>query len=90
MSISKNPKDLEVFEDDPDLHIQHVEHIEHSRSESSGSQPTFAEHGVPIDRSRTAEALEKTPKLMWPKIRQSLRDPFSEFVGTFIIIMFGT
>ena len=90
MSLSKDPKDAPVFPESPDIDVAHVEHVEHSRSESSGSQPRFAEHGIPIDRSRTAEALDKKDsKYLWPRIRQTLQEPFSEFLGTFILLMFG-
>ena len=27
--------------------------------------------------------------LRWPRIRRIFREPFSEFLGTFILIMFG-
>lgn len=57
---------------------------------SLSSEPAYAEHGVAIDRSQTAEAKKKlNPGLMWPRIRRALREPFSEFLGTFILIMFG-
>lgn len=100
-------KDFEVFKPG-DLEIHHVEHARTESSESqppfaehgalidriptasTASQPPFAEHGMLIDRSMTAEAKKKAgEKLLWPRIRRVLREPFSEFLGTFIIIMFG-
>ncbi len=57
------------------------------------SQPSpYAEHGPLIDRSMTAEGFTKrayNSGLMWPRIRHFMRAPFSEFMGTFILIMFG-
>ncbi|KAK3676242.1 glycerol channel [Recurvomyces mirabilis] len=55
-----------------------------------GSPVPYAEHGVLIDRTRTG--LKKKPLnsgLRWPRIRRIFREPFSEFMGTFILIMFG-
>ncbi|CAK4034337.1 hypothetical protein AC579_1672 [Lecanosticta acicola] len=52
--------------------------------------PTYAETGAPINRSMTAEAKkESNAGLRWSRIRRLLREPFSEFMGTFILIMFG-
>lgn len=55
-----------------------------------GSPVPYAEHGALIDRTRTG--LKKKPLnggLRWPRIRRLFREPFSEFLGTFILIMFG-
>ncbi|KAJ9630700.1 glycerol channel [Taxawa tesnikishii (nom. ined.)] len=50
----------------------------------------YAEQGAPINRSQTAERKKKAGSgLMWPRIRAALRDPISEFMGTFILILFG-
>ncbi|KAF4553469.1 putative major intrinsic protein 2 [Elsinoe fawcettii] len=68
------------------------------RANSAGSgappptYPPYAEHGPTIDRSPTAEAKSQPqyhPELMWPRMRHALREPLSEFMGTFILIMFG-
>lgn len=76
----------------------HVSHVEHKRSESGETNVTnghsiFAETGPTINRSKTREAFTKNkssnPGLTWPRIRHMLREPFSEFLGTFILIMFG-
>lgn len=29
------------------------------------------------------------PNLLWPRIRHSLREPFSEFLGTMVLVLFG-
>lgn len=78
----------------------HVIHREHKRDGSDGSsQPQrpsppspYAEHGALIDRSMTAESKTRrgmNKALLWPRIRYHLREPFSEFMGTFILLMFG-
>jgi aquaglyceroporin related protein len=86
MSDSKH---VEIISEKVSDDLEITQHV-HSCSDSDDSQPGFVESGVPINRSRTAEALEKTDaKLFWPKIRQVLRDPFSEFIGTFMLLMFG-
>lgn len=72
-----------------------VSHVEHKRSDSDQTNggSIFAESGPTIDRSKTREAFTKAkssnPGLTWPRIRHALREPFSEFLGTFILIMFG-
>jgi len=70
-------------------------HVEHRRNSSEGTVTTspFAEHGPTINRSQTKEAFikkkSKNAGLRWPRIRRLFREPFSEFMGTFILIMFG-
>ncbi|GAM87359.1 hypothetical protein ANO11243_053830 [Dothideomycetidae sp. 11243] len=52
----------------------------------------YSEHGALIDRSATAEAISKPqshPTLMWPRVRRAFREPLAEFMGVFILIMFG-
>ncbi|TKA71381.1 hypothetical protein B0A55_04025 [Friedmanniomyces simplex] len=60
------------------------------RRVSTDGSPAYAEHGPTIDRSQTAD-LKKASNagLRWPRIRRMFREPFSEFMGTFILIMFG-
>ncbi|TKA82658.1 hypothetical protein B0A55_00766 [Friedmanniomyces simplex] len=57
---------------------------------ATDGSPAYAEHGPTIDRSQTAD-LKKASNagLRWPRIRRMFREPFSEFMGTFILIMFG-
>jgi len=71
------------------LRASHREHRREDSDPSSQSEP-YAEHGAPIDRSATAE--RKKPAnagLRWPRIRHVFREALSEFMGTFILIMFG-
>ncbi|THW28415.1 aquaglyceroporin like protein [Aureobasidium pullulans] len=84
-------KHSDVFSDKlSDLEISHIEHNRADSDDTVASQPKFVEQGVPLNRSPTAAALDKTdPKFLWPRIRLSLQDAFSEFIGTFIILMFG-
>lgn len=55
--------------------------------------PYHAEHGPPIDNAlKYAEAEEDYQHhkmLWWSRVRHHLRDPFAEFLGTFIMILFG-
>ena len=70
-------------------------HREHQRNDSGmiHKASPYAEHGALIDRTSTAD--ERTQKvsynagLMWPRIREYCRKPFAEFMGTFILVMFG-
>jgi aquaglyceroporin related protein len=59
---------------------------------SPKSPVPYAEHGPLIDRSQTAEGFTKrayNAGLLWPRVRHFLRAPFAEFMGTFILVMFG-
>ena len=86
MDISKAPPSPEAI---------HVSHVEHKRSDSGETNVAsiFAETGPTINRSKTRETFTQlkssNPGLTWPRIRHILREPFSEFLGTFILIMFG-
>lgn len=55
--------------------------------------PYHQEHGPPIDNFPGNEAAEEDYEhhrnLWWSRIRHHLRDPFAEFMGTFIMILFG-
>jgi len=87
MNISK----AEVPPASPDA--SHVEHKRSSSDESNGQTSVYRESGPMISRSKTKEAFVKAKSsnagLTWPRIRHLLREPFSEFLGTFILIMFG-
>lgn len=50
----------------------------------------YAEHGVAIDHQpRSSIAGESYPDLWWSKVRSKYQDIFSEFLGVFIMILFG-
>lgn len=89
MDISKTDPAV----DPVDIHVSHVEHKRSDSNETNGVSSIFAEHGPTIDRSKTREAFTQAkssnPGLTWPRIRHLCREPFSEFLGTFILIMFG-
>ena len=87
------PKKIESGPGD-DLRVSHREHRRDVSGESSQPSPVspYREQGALIDRSPTAEKVAKrgmNKALLWPRIRYHLREPFSEFMGTFILIMFG-
>jgi len=54
---------------------------------------TYQEHGAPIDNlphnNDQDEDYQRHKHLLWTRIRQQMRDPFAEFMGTFTMIMFG-
>lgn len=60
-------------------------------SSGSGSEGiAYAEHGPGIDHQITQEnVIESEPELLWSRIRHYMKDPFSEFFGVFILILFG-
>ena len=52
--------------------------------------PAFAEHGPLVDHKIPQDDVVKAmPDLAWSRIRQYMREPFSEFMGVFILILFG-
>ncbi|KXT11282.1 hypothetical protein AC579_1672 [Pseudocercospora musae] len=81
--------------------IMKITHREHHfpNSGSTGDVDTatlatvssaYAERGVPINRSMTAELKkEANSALAWSRLRRTFREPLSEFMGVFILIMFG-
>lgn len=71
--------------------VSHQEYRQDHPLQGCTTKP-YAEHGAPIDVSLTAEARSKRGTgmgLVWPRTRHYLREPFAEFMGTFILIMFG-
>lgn len=74
----------------------HAEHLaaesQHPdyRPTSVPGQPAYGEHGVLVDHKVPQEdVVQSEPDLRWSRIRHYLREPFSEFFGVFILIMFG-
>lgn len=60
------------------------------RLTSVPGEPALQEHGVGIDHIvPQADAVASMPDLTWSKIRHFCREPFAEFWGTFILLMFG-
>lgn len=52
----------------------------------------YQEHGPPIDNlppDSGEEDYEEDEDLLWERIRDYCRDPFAEFLGTMIMIIFG-
>ena len=99
MSQEKMPRDAKiaalpsptVSHDDNAKHLE-VEQVPKTQHSSSSSQEglSYAEHGPGIDHQITQEgALQSHPKLLWSRIRHVMREPFSEFFGVFILILFG-
>ncbi len=69
---------------------EHVPAYPEKRRTSVIGQLPHAEHGPLIDHKiPQADAVEQEPDLLWSRIRRYFRDPFSEFFGVFILILFG-
>lgn len=52
--------------------------------------PPYAEHGAPVDHMDHGEYEHPAGAgLLWTQVRHHCREPFSEFFGTFILILFG-
>jgi aquaglyceroporin related protein len=74
--------------------ISHEEDVKglqmHKAGEASDSDGVYAEHGPGIDHQVPQEdAIQADPTLLWSRIRHFMREPFSEFSGVFILILFG-
>lgn len=73
----------------PSPAFSHNEDIHHGPS-SSGSEAPYAEHGPGIDHKIPQEdAIQESPNLWWSRVRHTMREPFSEFFGVFVLILFG-
>jgi len=74
--------------------VEHVEMVQATARNGvpramEGQEP-HAEHGVAIDHNiPQADAIQAMPDLWWSRTRHWLREPFSEFFGVFILILFG-
>ena len=69
------------------LHHRHPQEYRHSTVEG---QVPYAEHGALVDHKIPQEELvQSEPDLAWSRIRHYMREPFSEFFGVFILILFG-
>ena len=54
------------------------------------TQTTLREHGPLVDHDiPQADAKPSNPDLWWSKVRNFMIEPFSEFFGVFILILFG-
>lgn len=69
---------------------------QHERTQSDDTKPSsppYQESGPLINRSKTADAKWRkkasNTALAWPRIRHTCRFAFAEFMGTFILVMFG-
>ncbi|TVY71449.1 putative membrane protein [Lachnellula suecica] len=72
-------------------HDEDVQKITLNKAEdTSDSEAAYAEHGPGVDHHIPQEdAVQAQPTLLWSRIRHSMREPFSEFFGVFILILFG-
>lgn len=78
----------------PSMH--HDEHVPPERvtrtyrETTVDGQPAYTEHGALIDHKiPQEEAVQSQPDLRWSRVRHYMREPFSEFFGVFILILFG-
>lgn len=73
----------------PTTHLEGVQDP-HYRHSSVVGQPAYAEHGALVDHKVPQEEIvQSEPDLLWSRIRHYMREPFSEFFGVFILILFG-
>ncbi|KAM3075276.1 glycerol channel [Clarireedia jacksonii] len=83
-------------------HDERPQHFENASSQDLTLAPSnmqtlstmtsgaYAEHGAGIDHHIPQEEVSQSkPDLLWSRIRHTLREPFSEFFGVFILILFG-
>ena len=76
----------------PTTHNEHgpFHHPHEYRHSTLDGAPAFAEHGPLVDHKVPQEdVVQSEPDLTWSRIRHYMREPFSEFFGVFILILFG-
>lgn len=75
------------------MHREHEHQNQRRMDPNPNPYPYHAEHGPPIDNALKYEEAEEDfqhhKTLWWSRVRHHLRDPFAEFLGTFIMILFG-
>lgn len=74
--------------------LKEISHDENCRQPSQlahqQTMETLREHGAPIDHIiPQANAKASGADLWWSKVRAYMQEPFSEFFGCFIMILFG-
>ncbi|KAH8687576.1 aquaporin-like protein [Tricladium varicosporioides] len=79
---------------DEDIHVgkEHKEYLHDATGNSSEDHVAspYAEHGPGIDHKIPQDdVVPKEPELWWSRVRRTMREPFSEFFGVFILILFG-
>ncbi|QSZ36557.1 hypothetical protein DSL72_006437 [Monilinia vaccinii-corymbosi] len=77
-------------------YVENVQVLESKHSSPNISMQDSALDGnrmkaISISDHETPQALEEQskPDLLWSRIRHTMREPFSEFFGMFIVILFG-
>jgi aquaglyceroporin related protein, other eukaryote len=60
------------------------------RRTSVVGQPAYTESGPLINHLiPQADVVQQEPDLAWSRVRRYMREPFAEFFGVFILILFG-
>lgn len=70
----------------------HDEHVGNNGQQATIHEHSLphAEHGPLVDHKIPQDdVIEANPDLAWSRIRHRFREPFSEFFGVFILILFG-
>lgn len=92
-SSSSQPSSDEVTFAHREQRGSHSREKDEERLGQSTFYPYHAEHGPPIDNALKYDEAEADYRhhsdLWWSRVRHHLRDPFAEFLGTFIMILFG-
>lgn len=93
-SSSVTPPGTGVHNEDVPTHQPHLHHLHHPpetyRLTTVEGQPAYAEHGALVDHKIPQEdTVQAAPDLLWSRVRHYMREPFSEFFGVFILILFG-
>ena len=79
-----------IVPDYPSPAVSHDEHIGEKHEFIDEKPQAYAEHGPGIDHKIPQEGvIPAAPELAWSRIRRIMREPFAEFFGVFILILFG-
>lgn len=70
--------------------VSHDEGLQINHDYSTPDRTPYSEHGPGIDHKIPQEdVVQEGRGLLWSRIRHTMREPFSEFLGVFILILFG-
>jgi len=66
-----------------------TKHLENMASTRSVTRSSHSDHVVDSKSPHDSESEEEGQQLLWSSVRHKMREPFSEFFGTFIMLLFG-
>ena len=89
-SLSSTPPATHNEHGHHDRHVSIFQAPQDYRPTTVDGVAAYSEHGPLVDHKIPQEdAVQSEPDLAWSRFRHFMREPFAEFMGVFILIMFG-